>query len=102
MTSLLYILTASLMSIRIVSISSSVTRAYMLHLHQLFLRYPAVEHADYPIRLAAHRDVVGDDQEGQPALTVQSAHQLSHLFGAFAVQVPGGFVSPYDRRIVHE
>ena len=69
------------MSTRSVSISSCVTREYMVHLQSLLLDDLAVEHPDDPIGLAAHGDVVGDDEEAE-RVRVKQQHQS---------KTPGGF-----------
>src|SRR5918996_2093827 len=93
---------ASSMGTRRMSISSSVTRENMRHLQSLLLDDLAVEHADDPVGLAADRDVVGDDQEREPALEVEPAHELDDLVRVLGVEVAGRLVRPDDRGIVDE
>src|SRR5688572_17017392 len=88
--------------IRMVSISSCVTREYTWHLQSLFLDDRAVEHPHDPIGLAADRDVVRDDEKAEPALEVEVAHQLDDVGCVLRVQVTRRFVGPDDRGIVHE
>src|SRR4029079_6595915 len=72
-------------SVRSVSTSSSVTREYMRHLQLLLLDDDAVEHADDPVGLAPHGDVVGDDEEAESPLDVQPAHQRRDLLSVLGV-----------------
>src|SRR6187551_808346 len=89
-------------SVRSVSTSSSVTREYMRHLQLLLLDDDAVEHADDPVGLAPHGDVVGDDEEAEPPLDVQPAHQRDDLLRVLGVEVAGRLVRPDDRWVVDE
>src|SRR5262245_25255615 len=75
---------------RMVSISSCVTREYMRHLQLLHLDDLAVEHPHDPVGLAPDRDVVGDDEEAEASLDVQSAHQLDDLRCILRVEVARG------------
>src|ERR1043166_3773927 len=90
------------MSMRTVSISSSVTRAYMDLLHFLLVDDLTVEHADDAVGAAADRDVVGDDEKRQSSLGVEPAHEVGDLGCPFAVEVTGGLIGPHDRRVVDQ
>src|SRR4029079_18069198 len=102
MTPFLNCSSTSSTSVRSVSTSSSVTREYMRHLQLLLLDDDAVEHADDPVGLAPHGDVVGDDEEDAPPLDVQPAHQRDDLLRVLGVEVAGRLVRPDDRGVVDE
>src|SRR6266540_7023793 len=87
---------------RIVSISSSVTREYMWHLQSLLLDNLAVEHSHDAVGLASDRDVVRDDEKREPALQVQPAHELHDLGRVLGVEIAGRLVGPHDRGVVDE
>src|SRR5579885_1742121 len=88
---------------RTTSISTSVTREYMRHLHKsLFLDDPAVDHAYEPIGLPADRDVVRHDEERHLLLAVQPSHEISDLRSVLAVEVARRLVGPDDGGSVHE
>src|SRR5690348_1374932 len=89
--------------LRTTSTSASVTRATMsIHLQELFVDDPTVDHANDAIGRAAHRDVVGDDQEREPTVAVERPHQRDDLLSVLAVEVAGWLVGPDDGRVVDE
>jgi hypothetical protein len=77
-------------------------RPLLPHLQTLFVDDLAIDHAHDPIGRTADADVVGDDQERQPTLAVQAAHQRHDILGVLAVEVSRRLVGPDDRRIVDE
>src|SRR6187200_882613 len=103
MTSSLNCSRTSSTSVRSVSMSSSVTRENMFHLQQLLLLDDhAVEHPHDAVGLAAHGDVMGDDEEAEPSLDVQLTHQGDDVLRVLRIEVARRLVRPDDRRVVDE
>src|SRR5437899_3349947 len=102
MTRSSYWASASAMSTRTVSISSRVTRAYMVHSRLHFFGNASVEHPDDPVGSATDGDVVGDDQKGEVTLLIEPTHEVGDLDRPFTVEVAGRLVRPDDGRVVDE
>src|SRR5712691_165613 len=62
----------------------------------------AVPHAQDPVGPGADDGVVGHEDERLPLLAVQADEEVHDLRRCLRVQVPGRFVGPHDRRVVHE
>src|SRR5436190_24070492 len=94
--------TARRILMRTLSISASVTRATISHLQDFLVDDLAVDHPHDAIGRPAHGDVMRDDQECQPALTIEVSHQPDDLFRVLAVEFQGQLVGPHDRGAVDE
>src|SRR5690242_3749285 len=62
----------------------------------------SVPHAQDAVGPRADGRVVGHEDERLPLLSVQADEEVHDLGRGLRIQVPGRFVGPDDRRVVHE
>src|SRR3990172_8004122 len=61
-----------------------------------------VPHPQDPMRAGAYGFVVCHEDEGLPLLSIEPNEEVDDLRGRIRVEVPGRFVGPHDRGVVHE